>query len=169
MKAEKLLDVKVVEAASGANIGRVKGLLVDSENKQVAALAVGDSGMFKGIRYLPFGSILMIEDSRLTVPSRDVVVDRSRWPDRGMLDSLVDLEILMEDGTDIGKTCAFSFDDVTGKIESVSFYVNKQALAGRWKSAEDSYDIPRPFIRSLGGNIVVDERVPTALGMDRRF
>jgi sporulation protein YlmC with PRC-barrel domain len=167
MKAEDITKRKVVEVARGSEVGPVSGLLIDTEAKRIAAIAIGGTGMLAEKKYVRYEDIISIEHDALTIPSVDVLVHRKDIRPHGLAESLEKRRVLTEDGRELGTVQSYSIDPRSGDISSITFSVNKQVLGGLWKTAGDTYDISQRQIKTLGDNVIVGSSVPDEIGMNQ--
>lgn len=166
MRSEEILNLKVVDTASGTTIGTVRGMLIDGESKRVVALQIG-GGFLSHSEYVPFDSIKAIENDVVMVASEPSVGGRGTFRSTGMVDKLIDRKVLTVDGKDIGTVHDYDIDVATGEITSVSVAIDTAVLGGLWRSAGERFDIPRSQIVTLGDSVVVDRSVIDTLGADK--
>lgn len=162
MNADQILNLKVVEIARGSTVGKVSGVLIDAESRQVVALVLS-GGTFGSTRYVPFQSIRSLQNDVATIPSVDSIVHRSSYRSHGMLDSLTGRKVLTEDGIDLGEVRSYSIDTKSGEITSITFGRTGGFLGGILGTGRD-YETPSDTIKVLGDHVVVDNSVPDAVG-----
>lgn len=166
MKAEQIINLKVVEVEHGASLGNVTGLLIDARDRRIAAVAVG-SGILGPSRYVPFDKIVSVEHDVLTVPNPESLVERRNFRTDGMVESLSGRKVVTEDGHELGDIRSYNFDVKTGELVSIEFAVSKAVLGGLWHAAGDRYEVPAVLVKAIGENVVVDNSVPEVVGMTR--
>jgi sporulation protein YlmC with PRC-barrel domain len=166
MRSEEILNLNVIDVASGTTIGTITGVLIDGPGKRVAALQVG-GGLLSHSDYLPFENIKAIENDVVMVASESSVVRSGVFKNTGMIDKLIGRNVLTVEGKNIGTIHDYDIDIATGEITSVSVAIDTAVLGGLWKSAGERFDIPRRQIVTLGDSIVVDRAVADALGGDK--
>lgn len=162
MRSEEILDLEVVDIASGTTIGTVTGMLIDGESKLMVALQIG-GGLLSHPDYVPFVSIKAIENDVVMVAPESSVVGRGTFRSDDMVDKLIGRKALTVDGKDIGTVHDYDIDIVTGEITSISIAIDTAVLGGLWQSAGERFDIPRSQIVTVGDSVVVDRSVTDML------
>lgn len=166
MTSKEILNLKVVEIASGSTIGTVTGILIDGETKLMAALQVGGSFFINPV-YVPFENIKAIENDVAMVESQSSVVNRGTFKNNDMIDDMMNRKALTDDGIDIGTIHDYDIDIMNGEVTSVSVAIDKAVLGGLWQSAGERFDIPRSQIVTLGDNVIVDKSISAIIGKDK--
>lgn len=166
MRSEKIMNLEVVDIASGTTIGNIEGMLIDGESKRVVGLQIG-GGFLSHSDYVPFDRIKSIENDVVMIALESSVADRGSFRDTGMVEKLVGRKVLTVDGRDIGTVHDYDIDTATGEITSIGVAIDTAVLGGLWKSAGERFDIPRNQIVTLGDSVVVDRSVTDALGTDK--
>jgi sporulation protein YlmC with PRC-barrel domain len=162
MRANEMMKLKVVDVASGSTIGSVTGILIDGDKRQVVALEVG-GGFLSRPDYLPFGSIISIENDVLTIPSTGVLVERGEFKTSRLLGDLSGRNVFTEDGKNLGTIHEYDVDVKNGKITLITVAMDKDVMGGLWQSDGERFDIPGRLITTLGDSVVVDGSVPSRL------
>lgn len=165
MKADEIINLKVIEVESGTSLGQVTGVLVDINNKRISAVAVPAGGVFGHNRYIPFENIVAIEHDVITIPSPQSLVERRNFPESTTIEYLSGRKVITEDGKDLGEMRTYEIDPKTGQIQAIVFGVNKEVLGGLWRTAGDAYTLPVELIKTLGENVIVDNSAPEKIGM----
>lgn len=155
MRADEMMKLKVMDIARGTTLGTVSGMLIDSDTRQVVALAVG-GGLFSPPVYLPYGSIKSIENDVLTISSSRILVTRGEFKTAGLIDNLAGRTVFTDDGKNLGTVHAYNIDTKNGKITAITVAIDTDVLGGLWQSAGERFDIPRSLIGTLGDSVVVD-------------
>lgn len=158
MKSEQILDLKVVDIASGSNIGTVRGILIDAENKRMIALQL-EVGFLSNPGYVSFDSIKAIENDVVMIESESSVVARGTFKDSGIVEKLVGRKVLTVEGKDIGTVHEYDIDILSGDLKSVSVAMDIPVLGGLWKNSGEIFDVPISKIVTLGESILVDKSV----------
>ena len=149
---------KVIDVASGTTIGSITGMLIDGDDKQVVALVVG-GGLLSRPDYLPFESIISLENDVLTISSSDVLVSRGDFKTSRLLGTLSDHKVFTEDGKNLGTVHEYDVDVKNGKVTSITVALDTAMMGGLWRSHGERFNIPRRLITALGDSVVVDASV----------
>jgi sporulation protein YlmC with PRC-barrel domain len=159
MRADHILNLKVVDITSGTTIGSVTGILIDGEKRQVLALEVGGS-LLSRPDYLPIANIKSIENDVLTISSSGVLVQRGEFRTSRLVGSLSGRNVFTDDGRSLGTVHEYDVDAKNGKITSMTVAMDTGIMGGLWRSDGEHFDIPRSLIATLGDSVVVDGSVP---------
>ncbi len=119
------MDVKevqgrpVVTIANGEKIGEIDDVVVDGQDRRVAAFRVSSGGFLSRKHYyLPFGAIQTIGDDAVMIQSGDAL--QQSYGDRAdgyfTLDALTKLRVVTQSGTYVGDIASARFDPATGQI-----------------------------------------------------
>lgn len=119
------MDVKevqgrpVVTIATGEKIGEVDDVVVDGQDRRVAAFRVSSGGFLsRQHHYLPFGAIKTIGDDAVMIQTADAL--QQSYGDRAdgyfTLGTLTKLRVVTQSGTYIGDIASARFDPATGQI-----------------------------------------------------
>lgn len=166
-RSRRFISMPVISLEEGLKVGSVKGLVVDSSNKKVAALIIEQKGWFKEIKYIPYNKIRSVGDDAITV-------DRSAGAEKGSgLPDIIRLvkekievngsKLVSENGTVLGFVGEFFIDEESGKIGGLEFagkYIDS-VIRGR------AY-LDISFVRTIGKEVVVitAEGVENVLKLD---
>lgn len=166
-RSRRFISMPVISLEEGLKVGSVKGLVVDSSNKKVAALIIEQKGWFKEIKYIPYNKIRSVGDDAITV-------DRSAGAEKGSgLPDIIRLvkekievngsKLVSENGTVLGFVDEFFIDEESGNIAGLEFagkYIDS-VIRGR------AY-LDISFVRTIGKEVVVitAEGVENVLKLD---
>lgn len=120
LKGKEVIGRKVITLDNGEQVDTVHDLVFDYQANEVLALLVDEGGWFRAARVVPFENIRSIGEDAVMIGSADQVVstrDDSRIAE--LLDTktgLIGLNLLTEDGEDLGRIADVYFDDHTGKV-----------------------------------------------------
>ncbi|MHB1126035.1 MAG: PRC-barrel domain-containing protein [Bacillota bacterium] len=121
-KSKKLLNMPVISLEDGQQLGRVRGLVVDTQNLEIAALTVHQRGWFSETRAIPFNRVRNVGEHAITVDKSSCVERASQMPQiAGLIKQavlLVGARVITEDGTVLGTVEEFIFEP-SGKIHSL--------------------------------------------------
>lgn len=166
MKADQVLNLKVVETARGTEMGKVNGLIIDNDERRVVAVAIAPVKFLTSPKYVPFENIVSVDNDVLTIPSEQSAVGRGNFRASGLIDSLTGKHVLTEDGRDLGEVMNYTFDPKSGALQSLIFGVSRHGFSGLWKTAE-TFEVPVGYVKTLGNNVIVDNSVPDIVGLQR--
>jgi uncharacterized protein YrrD len=120
LKGKEVIGRKVITLDNGEQIDTVHDLVFDYQANEVLALLVDEGGWFRAARVVPFENIRSIgEDAVMIASSEGVVSTRDDSRIAELLDSktgLIGLNLLTEDGEDLGRIADVYFDDHSGKV-----------------------------------------------------
>jgi len=162
MRADEIFELKVMNVANGTTIGSVTGVLIDGDTRQVVALEIG-GGVLSHADYLPFGSIISIENDVLTISSTRVLVRRGEFKTSRQVGTLSGRQVFTEDGKNLGTVHEYDIDTTTGEITSITVALDTAVLGGLWHTAGERFEIPRKLITKLGDSVIVDSSVPNTV------
>ncbi|MHB1419327.1 MAG: PRC-barrel domain-containing protein [Bacillota bacterium] len=121
-KSKKLLTMPVISLEDGQNLGRVRGLVIDTQNLEIAALTIHQRGWFSETRVIPFDRVRNVGEHAITVDKSSSIERASQLPQiAGLIKQsipLVGARVITEDGTVLGTVEEFIFEP-TGKIHSL--------------------------------------------------
>ncbi len=158
MKAEEIMRLKVVDVASGTNIGSVTGVLIDGDIKKVIALEVG-GGLLSRPDYLPFESISSIDNDILMISSAELFTERGEFKSSRLFSHLNERDVITEDGKKMGTIHEYDVDIKNGMVTSITVAIDKNLFCGLWRSTGELFDISRSNIVTIGDNVVVNSSV----------
>ncbi len=119
-KSVEILGLPVISITEGRELGMSKTLLIDAKNGLVAAITIEDEDWYRGVKLIPYESVIAIGDDAVTVTHSENIL---KLDEAGDYETLLDENIrvigtkaITKNGTIQGKiTELFIGDD--GKIE----------------------------------------------------
>ena len=124
-----LIDMPVVIAGKGEEIERVKGLVLDHSQMNVAALLIDDGGLFRQARILPLCDVRSFGRTGIAVSSPTVIRAADQVPDIRLRlhrpAPVAGTKMMTDDGTEVGTVQDVLFDERTGHIDA--FEISKEA------------------------------------------
>ena len=132
-----MIGKPVVAFDSGEKFNTIVDLIFDQQNNLLLGFLVDEGGWFSNALVLPLSNIQAIGNDAVIVPSRDMIVPASEFPEiQNILEKdnvLKGTKIMTVDGRDLGTMSDLYFDDTTGAIEGyeVSGGIFADAYSGR--------------------------------------
>lgn len=124
-KSKQFLGMPVVSLEEGQQVGSIKGLVVNSAPKNVAALIIEQKGWFREQKFIPFSKVHNIGDDAITI-DRAVRVEKGiTLPEILKLlkerVNIVGARLVTESGTALGVVDEYYVDLQTGDIVGLEF------------------------------------------------
>ena len=119
-KSVEILGLPVISITEGRELGMSKTLLIDAKNGKIAAITIEDEDWYRGVKLIPYESVIAIGDDAVTVTNSENILKLDEAADyENLLDEnirIIDTKAITKTGTIQGKiTEIFIGDD--GKIE----------------------------------------------------
>ena len=73
-KSVEILGLPIISITEGRELGSSKSLLIDAQNGSVAALIIEDEDWFRGVKLLPYDSVIAIGDDAITITNSDNIL-----------------------------------------------------------------------------------------------
>lgn len=150
MKGDKIKGRAVVSITDAAKLGRVDDVLVDTEERRVAALHVKARGEEAVI---PFDQVCSVGSDAVTVPSPDVV-QRASTPSEAdslvSMDDLSKLKVVDEAGTFLGTVSDVVVDRDDGQITEI-----QTQKGGVFGVGGTTHTVAPEEITSIGDEVMV--------------
>ena len=110
-KSVEILGLPIISITEGRELGISKSLLIDAENGKVAALTIEDEDWYRGVKLIPYESIIAIGEDAITITHSDNILN---------LDEAGDYERLLGENIRVIGTKAISKNGrIQGKITEV--------------------------------------------------
>jgi len=87
-KSVEILGLPVISITEGRELGMSKTLLIDARNGLVAAITIEDEDWYRGVKLIPYESVIAIGDDAVTVTNSENILK---------LDDAGDYEALLDD------------------------------------------------------------------------
>ena len=119
-KSVEILGLPVISITEGKELGMSKTLLIDAKNGLIAAITIEDEDWYRGVKLIPYESVIAIGDDAVTVTHSENILKLDEAGDyEALLDEnirVIGTKAITKNGTIQGKiTELFIGDD--GKIE----------------------------------------------------
>jgi uncharacterized protein YrrD len=119
-KTVEILGLPVISITEGKELGMSKTLVIDAPQGEVAAITIEDEDWYRGVKLIPYGSVIAIGDDAVTVTNSENILTLE---DAGDYEHLLDENIrvigtkaITKNGTIQGKISELFIGD-NGKIE----------------------------------------------------
>ena len=109
-RSVEILGLPVISITEGRELGMSKTLLIDAKNGQVAAITIEDEDWYRGVKLLPYSSVIAIGHDAVTITNSENILTLEDASDyEAMLDAnirIIGTKAITKSGTINGK--AFS-------------------------------------------------------------
>lgn len=110
-KSVEILGLPIISITEGRELGMSKTLLIDAKNGQVAAITIEDADWYRGVKLIPYESVIAIGDDAVTVTNSENILT---------LDAAGDFEQLLDENIRvIGTKAITKSGTIQGKISEV--------------------------------------------------
>ncbi len=110
-KSVEILGLPVISITEGRELGMSKTLLIDARNGSVAAITIEDEDWYRGVKLIPYESVIAIGDDAVTITNSENILK---------LDEASDYENLLDDNIRvIGTKAITKSGTIQGKISEV--------------------------------------------------
>lgn len=153
-KSKHFLGMSVISLEEGQQVGSIKGLVVNSALKNVAALIIEQKGWFREQKFIPFSKVHNIGDDVVTV-------DRVTRAEKGISlpeilklikerANIIGSRLVTENGTALGMVDEYYVDLQTGDIVGLEF--SGGTVSNLFKG---SAFLDINYVRTLGSTVIV--------------
>ncbi|MDH7576574.1 MAG: PRC-barrel domain-containing protein [Bacillota bacterium] len=153
-KGRQFLSLPVVSLEEGKEIGRIRGLVINPQTVEVAALLVQRSGFFSEQKVIPYPHVVSVGNNALTIQKIGSAEKLTSLPQiLNLVKEQVKLRgarVITEGGTALGYVEEFLVDPDTGKI--TAFEVGGRFGEGLLKGRGV---LPAQEVRTIGQDILV--------------
>lgn len=98
-KSNEIIGLPVISITEGRELGMSKTLLIDAKNRRVAAITIEDEDWYRGVKLIPYDSVIAIGNDAVTVTSSETIIK---------LDEAADFENLLDENIRIIGTKAIT-------------------------------------------------------------
>ena len=110
-KSVEILGLPVISITEGRELGMSKTLLIDAKNGLIAAITIEDEDWYRGVKLIPYESVIAIGDDAVTVTNSENILK---------LDDAGDYEALLDDNIRvIGTKAITKSGTIQGQITEV--------------------------------------------------
>lgn len=122
-KSRKLISMPIVSIEEGLQIGSVRGLIVNSDKMEIAAIVLDKRGWFKEQKIIPYSKVKSIGMDALTIDQSSNVQKPINLPEILKLikekANPIGARVITESGTVLGLVDEYNINEETGKIVSL--------------------------------------------------
>lgn len=119
-KSVEILGLPIISITEGRELGVSKTLLIDAKNGTVAAITIEDADWYRGVKLIPYESVIAIGDDAVTITNSENILTLDAAGDyEALLDDnirIIDTKAITKSGTIQGKVSELYIGD-DGKIE----------------------------------------------------
>lgn len=159
-KFEEYLGLPIISITEGRELGLSKSLLIDAEHGSIAAIIIEDKDWYRGVKLLPYMSVVAIGHDAITITSSediltlDDAVEYEPFLDQNI--HVVGTKAITKGGTIQGVVSDIYIDD-NGKIAKVVLTTKGEA-----KEKETPKEISSEEISIFGKEVtIIESPVPT--------
>lgn len=98
-KSNEIIGLPVISITEGRELGMSKTLLIDAKNRRIAAITIEDEDWYRGVKLIPYDSVIAIGNDAVTVTSSETIIK---------LDEAADFENLLDENIRIIGTKAIT-------------------------------------------------------------
>ena len=110
-KTVEILGLPIISITEGRELGMSKTLLIDAAQGKVAAITIEDEDWYRGVKLIPYGSVIAIGDDAVTVTNSENILTLE---DAGDYEHLLDENIRV-----IGTKAITKTGSIQGKISEL--------------------------------------------------
>ena len=110
-KSVEILGLPIISITEGRELGMSKTLLIDAKNGKVAAITIEDEDWYRGVKLIPYESVIAIGDDAVTVTNSENIL---KLDDAGDYETLLDENIRV-----IGTKAITKTGSIQGKISEL--------------------------------------------------
>lgn len=119
-KSVEILGLPIISITEGRELGMSKSLLIDAKNGNVAAITIEDDDWYRGVKLLPYSSVIAIGDDAITITGSENILTLEDASDyEAMMDAnirIIGTKAITKTGTIQGKVSEIYIGE-NGKIE----------------------------------------------------
>ncbi|WP_182186752.1 PRC-barrel domain-containing protein [Pectinatus frisingensis] len=154
-KNEEFLGLPIISITEGRELGVSKSLLIDAEHGCVAAIIIEDEDWYRGVKLLPYGSVVAIGHDAITITSSENIL---------VLDDAVEFEPFLDQNIRVIGTKAITKGGTIQGIVSNIFIDDDGKIAKIVLSAQDTEEqkeLSADEISIFGKEVtIIDSAVP---------
>ena len=119
-KSVEIIGLPIISITEGRELGMSKSLLIDAKNGNVAAIIIEDDDWYRGVKLLPYSSVIAIGEDAVTITGSENILTLEDASDyEAMMDAnirIIGTKAITKTGTIKGKVDEI-FVGENGKIE----------------------------------------------------
>ena len=110
-KSVEILGLPIISITEGRELGMSKTLLIDAKNGKVAAITIEDEDWYRGVKLIPYESVIAIGDDAVTITNSENIL---KLDDAGDYETLLDENVRV-----IGTKAITKTGSIQGKISEL--------------------------------------------------
>ncbi|MDQ0203669.1 PRC-barrel domain-containing protein [Pectinatus haikarae] len=153
-KSEEFLGLPIISITEGRELGTSKSLLIDAEHGSIAAIVIEDEDWYRGVKLLPYPSVVAIGHDAVTITSSEDIL---------ILDDAVEYEPFLDQNIRIIGTKAITKGGtIQGVVSDIFIDDNgKIAKVVLGQEADTQKEITAEEISIFGREVtIIDSAVP---------
>ena len=131
-KSIEIIGLPVISITEGRELGMSKTRLIDSKNGTIAAITIEDEDWYRGVKLLPYSSVIAIGEDAVTVTNSENILTLEDAGDyEAMMDAnikIIGTKAITKSGTIQGKVVEIYVGD-NGKIEKCEIEARDGSLS----------------------------------------
>ena len=131
-KSIEIIGLPVISITEGRELGMSKTLLIDSKNGTIAAITIEDEDWYRGVKLLPYSSVIAIGEDAVTVTNSENILTLEDAGDyEAMMDAnikIIGTKAITKSGTIQGKVVEIYVGE-NGKIEKCEIEARDGSLS----------------------------------------
>ena len=132
MAERVMIGLPVISITEGRELGMSKTLLIDAKNGTIAAITIEDEDWYRGVKLLPYSSVIAIGEDAVTVTNSENILTLEDAGDyEAMMDAnikIIGTKAITKSGTIQGKVVEIYVGD-NGKIEKCEIEARDGSLS----------------------------------------
>jgi len=157
-KSVEILGLPIISITEGRELGISKSLLMDAPNGRVSALIIEDEDWYRGVKLLPYESVIAIGDDAITIISSENILKLNEATEyEPLLDAnvrVIGTKAITKSGSIQGKVTEIFIDD-DGRIAKCEINTEHPETAGELK------EITADQVSIFGKQVtIIDSKVP---------
>ncbi|HHY29674.1 MAG TPA: photosystem reaction center subunit H [Syntrophaceticus sp.] len=153
-RSRQFLSLPVITLEEGKQIGRIRGLVVNHQTGEVAALLVQRGNIFREQKVIPYPRVVSVGNSALTIQKASSAERIASLPQiLTLVKDNIQLKgsrVITENGTALGHVVEYMIDPATGKIKA--FEISGNPAESLWKGKSF---LPADEVRTIGKDVLV--------------
>jgi len=157
-KSVEILGLPIISITEGRELGISKSLLMDAQNGRVSALIIEDEDWYRGVKLLPYESVIAIGDDAITIISSENILKLNEATEyEPLLDAnvrVIGTKAITKSGSIQGKVTEIFIDD-DGRIAKC------EINAEHPDNADEVKEITADQVSIFGKQVtIIDSKVP---------
>jgi uncharacterized protein YrrD len=154
-KSVEILKLPIISITEGRELGVSKSLLIDAKNGSVSALIIEDEEWYRGVKLLPYDSVIAIGDDAITITNSENILK---------LDEATAYEPLLDENVRvIGTKAITKAGSIQGLVDEIfideSGKIAKCAITT--ENSSDAKEIPAEEISIFGKQVtIIESKIP---------